>query len=241
MLSSGLGDLMAKEDGEERETFLDFLTRDQRAELFQVWERKVVQQGKTLFEEGDEPDGLYIIDTGYVRVSFESPRGKSQTVAIYGPGDIVGEFGVIDGLPRSATATAQTISTLRFISIQRFENLLAEHGDIALILLRVVVRRVRNTSVAFEDRVFLGREQRLAKRLLDLVDQFGQQVPDGIRLDRELSQTDLGNTVDLTRESVNKTIQDWTREGILIHVDGFITIFDMDRLAFIAHGRSGSA
>jgi len=232
---------MAKEDGEERETFLNLLTCDQRAELFKVCERKVVQQGKTLFQQGDEPDGLYIIDTGYVRISFESPRGKSQTVAIYGPGDIVGELGVIDGLPRSATATAQIISTLRFISTQRFENLLAAHGDIALKLLRVVAQRVRSTSGAFEDRVFLGGEQRLAKRLLDLVGQFGEPAPDGILINRELSQTDLGNTVDLTRESVNKTFKDWTRDGILIHVDGFITIFNMDRLEFIAYGRSECA
>lgn len=228
---------MAKEDGQEQETFLDLLTRDQRAELFEVCEHKVVQQGKPLFQEGDEPDGLYIIDTGNIEISFESPEGKSHTIATYGPGDVVGEFGVVDGLPRSATAKAQTISTLRFISTQIFERFMAKHGDVALKLLRVIVRRLRSTSGALEDAVFLTGEQRLAKCLLYLVGQFGEQVPKGIQIQRALSQTELGNTVNLTRERVNQIIRDWTRERILVHADGFITIFNMDRLVFIAYGR----
>jgi len=219
----------------ENFTFIDALSEEQRVDLLRSGTPRAFQEKSTIFQEGDQPDGLYVIESGEIKISFESSEAKEMIVVIYGPGDIVGELGALDGFPRSATATAHTNTTVRFLNTKQFSDYLGRNTPVAFSLLRMLAQRLRQTSDVLEDSLFLGVEPRLAKRLLVLADRFGDASPKGLRFKFGLSQGDLGKTVGLTRESINKTLGKWTRAGILKHEDGVVTIYDLDRLSDIAN------
>ena len=77
---------------------------------------------EVLFEAGDAADGCYRLEQGLL-VSIASPQGDERILTILGPGSIVGELAIIDGLPRSATVVAIRDCKLSFISREAFVSL----------------------------------------------------------------------------------------------------------------------
>ena len=83
-------------------------------------EEVALQDGERLFGEGDSGDGCYWLRSGLLKVSVSSPSGEKRTLAILGPGSIVGEIAMVDGLPRSANVHAISDCTLTFVSRDAF-------------------------------------------------------------------------------------------------------------------------
>jgi len=79
-----------------------------------------LREGETLFERGDAGDGCYWLRSGVLAVSVASADGEQRILAILGPGAIVGELAMIDGLPRSATVQAVRDCVLTFVSRAAF-------------------------------------------------------------------------------------------------------------------------
>src|SRR6202048_5373154 len=83
-----------------------------------------------LFEAGDVADGCYRLEQGLLKVSIASPQGDERILTILGPGSIVGELAIIDGLPRSATVVAIRDCKLSYISREAFVSCLREYPEI---------------------------------------------------------------------------------------------------------------
>ena len=64
------------------------------------------RRGQVLFMAGDPPDGLYVLQSGLVRIWIADEEGRELTIALMEPGDPFGEIALLDGLPRTANATA---------------------------------------------------------------------------------------------------------------------------------------
>src|SRR5262245_57112961 len=82
-----------------------------------------------LFLAGDPGDGCYHIDKGLLKVSVASHSGGERILAILGPGALIGELALIDGLPRSASVSSIRESELRFIGRPAYEDFLREHPE----------------------------------------------------------------------------------------------------------------
>lgn len=82
-----------------------------------------VKKGENIIEEGKPSDCAYIIESGKAEVSKLGPEGKRRIISVLGDGDIVGEMGLIDGLPRSATVTALEDCTISVLSPEVFNSL----------------------------------------------------------------------------------------------------------------------
>src|SRR5256714_12724618 len=85
---------------------------------------------EVLFQAGDVADGCYRLEQGLLKVSITSPQGDERILTILGPGSIVGELAIIDGLPRSATVVAIRDCKLSFISREAFANCVREYPAI---------------------------------------------------------------------------------------------------------------
>ncbi len=101
--------------------------------------------GEEIFAEGDDPDGLYLIIQGTVRIAARGP-GNNAVLATLGPNEIFGEMGVLDGEPRSGRAAAMTICTLFFIPAEPFLDLLERSSLVCNRLLVLLAQRLRNTN-----------------------------------------------------------------------------------------------
>ena len=109
------------------------------------------KKGEKIIEEGTLGDCAYIIEEGSVEVSKLSPHGQKQVLGVLEKSEIVGEMGLIDGLPRSATVTALDDCVMSVCSQETFNNLAAHNPEALIPIFKVLVRRRRSTLALVDD------------------------------------------------------------------------------------------
>lgn len=187
--------------------------------------------------QGDPATALFAIVRGRLKVVAAGPDGRDAVLGIMGEREVFGEVALIDGGARSATCTAVEACDLLEIDRTSFLKLLDVSPSISLKLLHVLAQRLRRLSQRSEDAAFLDVPSRLARSLLDLATRFGERTQTrtpSIRITLKLSQQELGDLVGATRESVNKHLSEWTRQGILLIEDGKMILSDVDRIRRLA-------
>ena len=205
-----------------------------QAELAQVAalaQRKRYQARENVVQQSDPAGDLFVIVAGHLKVVNAGAEGRDTAINLMGPGELIGEVTLFDGGPRSATVSALEPCELLVIRREPFLRLVEGQPKIAMELLRVMAQRLRRLTERSEDIAFLRVGERLAKRLVSLAAEYGQTRPDGsIRISVKLSQQEIGDLVDATRESANKHIKAWEDEGILSQESGHIIILDLPTL-----------
>jgi len=183
--------------------------------------------GATIFREGDPGDGLAIVVDGRVRVWMMSEDGQEMTLGYVEPGECLGDLAVLDGRPRSATATA--VAQTRMFVIGRDAALawLMERPAAAVALLETLSLRLRRADQALADLSFLDMPHRLARRLLRMA--AGTDAP-GPESRVVVTQTELAGMLGVSRETVNKQLREFEREGLVELGRGSVRLLDFDRL-----------
>jgi CRP/FNR family transcriptional regulator, cyclic AMP receptor protein len=193
--------------------------------------RKRYEPREQVVQQGEPAGDLYVIVTGHLKVVNAGAEGKDTALNLMRPGELIGEVPLFDGGQRSATVIALEPCELLIIRREPFLRLVESQPKIALELLRVMAQRLRRLTERSEDIAFLRVGERLAKRLVNLASEYGQQRPDtSIRITVKLSQQEIGDLVNATRESANKHIKAWEDEGILSQESGHIIIRDPQAL-----------
>ncbi len=185
---------------------------------------------EVVFYQGDPGDSFYVILTGQVKVSVSSPEGQEAILVMLDDGESFGELALLDEQPRSATIEATRPTEVLVMRKDEFHRLIHSHPDIALHLLRVMTKRLRDTDQLVQDAAFLDVAERLAKKLLALVESHGRKTERGTELDIHLTQQDLAAMIGATRESVNKQLGAFRDRGILSVDRQRITILKLDVL-----------
>src|SRR4029077_11970904 len=171
--------------------------------------------GREVFAKGSPGQSLMAVLRGSIKISSLSDEGKEVVFRIITAGEIFGEIGVLDGEERSADATAMTDCELLVLNRRDFLPVLEDHADLCMILLRILCRRLRQTTEQVEDVMFLHLESRLAKALLQLVESVALRALHSPSAELHVSQRELGNMAGGSRESVNKILQNWHRRGLI--------------------------
>lgn len=196
--------------------------------------RRQVDKGAIIFSQGDEGDALYGVASGRVRISATAPGGREVFLSIMEPGDTFGEIAVMDGLPRTAGATALEPTTLIVIQRQDFLRLLEQQPKLAIHLMKLLCTRLRWTSELVEESAFLSGSARLAKRLLILASMHGRVVEPS-QLELRISQGELAHFLGISRQIVNQHLREWQRNRWVALRRGRIAIRNKDALRdFIA-------
>lgn len=175
--------------------------------------------GKAVFGEGEPCAGLYVIESGNVRIFKSSAGGREQVLSIEGPGGSIAELPVFDGGNYPASAVAVDDVTLLFVSKQDFHALCLEHPQVALKVLRVVGARLRNLVGIIEELSFTTVRHRLAALLLRLAQKEGKRTADGIEITLTVSNQELASQIGTVRELVSRNLSRLQADGI-IKIDG---------------------
>jgi CRP-like cAMP-binding protein len=210
--------------------FFDLLEPAARAALEAAGSRQQYARAAVIFREGSPSVSVIIVRSGRVKVASDTASGTEVVLAIRGPGALLGELSAIDGGPRSATVTALEPVGLLAIASTEFERLLLDHPRIAFVLMRELTRRLRDADRKRIEFGAFDTTGRVAARLVELADRFGQQTDEGLRIDLPLSQDELAGWTGSSREAVTKALrtlraQGWIRTGRLR-----VIITDMDAL-----------
>jgi CRP-like cAMP-binding protein len=175
--------------------------------------RRAYAKGAAVFAQGDQGDALYGVAAGRIRISASGAGGQEVFLNIMEPGDTFGEIAVMDGLPRTAGATALDDATLIVIKRADFLQLLEREPQLALHLLKLLCERLRWTSELVEESAFLAGPARLAKRLLILASLHGRSIGVAGSLELRISQAELARFLGISRQIVNQHLSEWRRHG----------------------------
>jgi len=177
---------------------------------------------EVLFLAGDAGDGCYRIEDGLLKVTMVSRAGTERILAFLGPGAIVGELSIIDGLPRSASVIAVRNSALNFISRAAFEDFAKKHPEVYKSLVTLIAARLRETDAVIAAGSFLPLRGRVACTLLELAQDFGQDVGSGrIVIRQKIGQSDLAAMAGIARENVSRILNDWKRRKLVSRLSGY--------------------
>jgi CRP/FNR family transcriptional regulator, cyclic AMP receptor protein len=193
------------------------------------------KDGDTIFHRNDPGVALYVICSGKVKIHNETPDGADAIICILSEGEFFGDLAVIDGAERSADATTLEASELLMLTKDDLHDILHRYPRISLHLLTTLAGRLRRTTDAYLAYSALDVNGRLAMQLLRLSEQHGHVTPQGVRIDLRLTQTDLGALVGASRESVNKVLGFFRRQGyVSLDERSQITVQNRKALARIA-------
>lgn len=202
-------------------------------ELNFLLERAVVlnyQPGQTIFVEGDPCEGLYVIQSGEVKIFKTSPSGREQILTIEEAGRSVAELPVFDGGDYPASAAAVSESHLLLIRKKDFQSLCLTHPDVGLKVLKVVGSRLRTMVNLINELSFSSVRHRLAALLLRLAKTEGKWTEGGIVFHLPSTNQELAAQIGTVRELVSRNLGRLQTMGI-IHVHGKrVTVRDLRRL-----------
>lgn len=171
-----------------------------------------LKRGQILFEVGAPGDGCYWLKEGALKVSVSSVEGAERILAVLGPGSIVGEFALIDGLPRSTSVLALRDSNLSFIARSAFLECLRRTPSLYAYLVNTLVARLRRTDEVVTAASFLSIKARVARAFLQFAEHLGEPTttPDQITI-RHLRQEDVAALADVARENVSRVLSEWKK------------------------------
>ena len=202
--------------------------------LLSLTTTKKLKKRAYLFRRGEPGNALFAVLEGRLKATGEGRDGKEMVLSVMDPGEVIGEIALMDQEPRSATVQAVEDVTLLTLHRRDLLPFLERNPKAAIKLAAVLAKRIRNLTELMEDTVFLGLPSRLAKKLLSLADRYGKQTPEGLKIDLKLPQHELGELVGTSRESINKTLRQWTEENLVHFASGYLTIKDRDKLEDLA-------
>ncbi|HSH22262.1 MAG TPA: Crp/Fnr family transcriptional regulator [Candidatus Caenarcaniphilales bacterium] len=193
--------------------------------------RRRFRRNEVIFHQGDPGDSLHIVGTGAVKIVLPSAEGEEAIIATLRAGDFFGELSILDGAPRSATATALEPSETLVLPRSAFLQLLDRDPDLRNALLAGLARELRRLTSHVEELHFLDLAGRLAMRLTRLANDGRPGVTGEARLDWPYTQSDLAAMIGGTRQSVNRLLSGLVDDG-LVRIDrDSLVITDVDALA----------
>jgi CRP-like cAMP-binding protein len=194
------------------------------------------RRGEVIFHQGDPGDALHVILAGRVKISSPSETGVEAILTTLRPGEFFGALALIDGAPRSATATAVDPSETMVLPRERFRQLVNEREEVRDLVFTELARELRRLTNHVEELHFLDIAGRLASQLARLAED--QAGPDGaeadepreIRLEGPITQGELAAMVGSTRQSVNKLLGYFSDDGLIRVERDAIVVLDLPGL-----------
>jgi CRP/FNR family transcriptional regulator, cyclic AMP receptor protein len=170
-----------------------------------------------VFQRGDPADDVYLTVSGQLRISVGSADGRELAFHIVGPGEMVGELGVLDGSRRSADLTALRDSVLLGLGRSALQNLLATRPVMAAGVIRFLCGRLRETSEQLEALALQRIEVRLARLLLRLAHTTAP-VQGEVELSLDMSQSEIAALIGASRPKVNLAFGELEARGAIRRV-----------------------
>jgi len=208
------------------------LDADELAQLAAVSELRQYTKDDMLFHEGTEGNGFYVVVQGRIKVFKLSFEGREQILHIFGPGDPLGEVPVFAGETFPANAQALSDSVLYFFPRAKLLHLYRDSPSLAMNMLAILSRRLREFTVLIENLSLKEIPQRLATYL---VHQQAQR-PISHRVTLEVSKGVLSNILGTSQETLSRALGKLSQDGLISVQGKEIVLQDLDRLQELADG-----
>ncbi|AOQ23480.1 Crp/Fnr family transcriptional regulator [Neomoorella thermoacetica] len=183
-----------------------------------------------IFMEGEPGDAFYFVKKGAIKLFQVLEDGREKILHFVREGEIFAEVLLFEGGPYPATAQTLEDTEVGIIRNADMEKLLSAHGEMAVKIIKVMSRRLRQAQNHIRDLALKGAYGRLASSLLQLAREYGKPREDGVTIDLNLSQQELASLIGTSRETVARILSDFKRLGAVEVERQRITILEPEKL-----------
>jgi len=215
-------------------SFLAELTESEQHDMRSRAISRRFRRGATLVHQGEAPGRVLVIEAGRAKVTAITDDGREIVLAFTGPGDLLGELSALSGAPRAATVRALEPLTALAIARGEFEAFLEANPRVALVILRVVIARLHEADRQQVEFAAYQTVTRVARRLVELAQRYGEQTGAAIRITLPISQEELAGWTGASREAITKALHDLRAIGLIETHRRHITVLDADQLGQMA-------
>ena len=192
--------------------------------------RRTFRRGQALFSQGDLGERVFLVEECWVTIRSSSPDGDEMVLNVRGPGELLGEMSILDRAPRSAAAVAVGDVTALVAPAGSIARVIATDADAANDVVAVLLHRLRESDVQRLEYTVFATVTRVARRLLDLAERFGEPGPEGTRVELPLSQEELATWCGASREATAKALRTLREVGAIATARRTVTVTDEDEL-----------
>lgn len=204
--------------------------------LTQIVQLQTWKKGEFIFSEGDEALGFFIVKNGRVKVFKIAPNGKEQILHIFSEGDYFAEVPTLDGKCFPAFAAALEPTELVFFPRVAFLEILHQHPPIAVNMLLIFSRHLRQLTNLVEELSLKEVPQRLAAYLLRLSDRLEGST--SVKL--EVTKSQLAASLGTISATLSRALYRLSEEGLIAVNGSEIELLDRDRLQSLSQVLSGT-
>jgi CRP-like cAMP-binding protein len=184
-------------------------------ELDQLRKHMSVPAGTTVFRQDDQPQAVYCIGSGHVKLSRNSEDGHALLLRIANAGDVLGVRSLLLGKPHDLTAEATEETRLCFISRNDFLEFLKRNGEVSLRLAEKLSTKLDDAYQQVYRAALKPPAERLAEVLLALCQTHGEPARDGIVLKTNMCQDELAELVGMSRRTLNRALGILKDQGLI--------------------------
>jgi len=183
----------------------------QLAVLLPAVQHRRFPRGSYVIRAGEETDALYIILAGRAKVLIPDDDGNEVILSMIGPNEFFGEMGLLDDQPRSASV--ETLEPCEMLRITRtaFLSCLKDNFDTALVIIRNLVKRLREADRKIESLALIDVYGRVARLLIELAKPVdGQWI-----IEKAPPKQEIARMIGASREMVSRVVKDLHDKGVI--------------------------
>jgi len=196
-------------------SLFDSLSPHEREVVLRHGRRKVLYRGKTLFSQGAKHDGIYLIETGRIRVFYSAPSGREITLAYWHPGNFVGGPEVFGSGVHQWSGVATSNSNVVQLPGKDLRALVVQVPNLAIGLIEGLTFKGKCYSALAQMLGTRSITERLAHLLLHLAQLYGVEDPEGVLIGSAFTHADLAHMVGATRQWVTISLKRMQEKGIV--------------------------
>lgn len=209
-------------------TVFQDLTPREMEELNRITTMSTVPRGRVFYRPEEPGEVMFILKEGRVQLYRISPEGKKLVITTLGPHTLFGEMALLGTKMHNTFAEAVEDCLICVMSRTDLERLILNKPQVALRILEITGKRLREAEERLENMAFKGIPARLASLLLRLAREQGSEVITG------LTHQDLAESVGTYRETATQVLNDLKGQGLIEIGRKRITITDRERLEEVA-------
>lgn len=172
------------------------------------------ENGQIIFEEGGHPRGLYIVNSGKIKISKYCEAGKEQIMRLANKGDIIGYRALLSSELYACSATAVNKTSLCFIPKDNFLGLITSNGELALKMMKLLSYDLKMAEKKISHLTHKTIRERVAESLLLLKETYGY-CSDNVTINIDLNRAEIASLVGTTRETVTRMLYEFKDDGLL--------------------------
>jgi CRP/FNR family transcriptional regulator, cyclic AMP receptor protein len=191
------------------------LTPHERERVIASGRRKVLYRGQTLFSQGSRHDGIYVIESGRIRVFYTAPSQREITLAYWNPGNFVGGPEVFGTGIHQWSGVASSNCSVIHLPGKDLRRLVVEVPKLAIGLIEGLAFKGKCYSALAQMLGTRSITERLAHLLLQLGELYGVPHPDGVLISTALTHADLAHLVGATRQWITISLKRLDQDGVV--------------------------